>query len=97
MKNTMKKINLEIRKDLINLAGNSLGIRIYNEQIKDKIDYSDKTILVLPDRINRISSSFIQGLFEGIIENIGIVSIPEKISVECKIPNIMEFILENLE
>lgn len=93
----MNIINLKFPKDLTKLAGNSYGRKIYDEQVKGKIDFTEKTIISIPEQIDGIASSFIQGFFDDIVNQIGIIEIPGKIEVKSTISDINEFIFDNLE
>ena len=92
-----QRIVLKFPKDLSKLAGNTFGRNTYENQVKGKIDLSEKTIFVFPTGIDRIASSFVQGFFDSLVSEIGISGIEEQIYFESSIPNIKEFVLENLE
>lgn len=68
-------IKLSFPSDLTGLAGYRLGQQIFQDQVKDNISYNDKITLVFPNNIKRIASSFIQGFFDDIIKNIGLLGI----------------------
>lgn len=92
-----QQISLEFRKDLTKLAGNQFGKSTFANQVESKIDYSAEQICItIPERIDRIASSFIQGFFEKIINEIGIRGIQEKVFVISSIHNINEYIIDNL-
>ncbi|MGX9806136.1 STAS-like domain-containing protein [Exiguobacterium acetylicum] len=93
MNNTFE---LNIDKIITKLAGNPLGKRIFQEQIKSEINYSEDIVIIIPDRIDSIASSFIQGFFEEIVKNIGIAGIEEKITIQSSIPNLKQLIIQNL-
>ena len=94
----MTMINLEFKKDITKLAGNPLGRKVYDEQVKDIIHFDDKICIVFPKNIDRIASSFVQGFFKEIVDEIGIVGIFEKIEVVAEsIPDVQSFVFENLE
>lgn len=91
------KITLTFQKDLTKLVGNSFGRKTYENQIKGNIDFEEKVILEIPSRINRISSSFVQGFFDEIIQTIGIEGVKEKFTFISSINEIKDFIINNLE
>lgn len=74
----MNEIRLEFNKSITKLAGYDHGKDTYIKQIKNHIDYSTINILVFPENINQLASSFVEGLFEEIIEKIGLSNV-EKI------------------
>lgn len=90
-------IKLDIRKDLTKLAGNSFGRQVYASQVKDKINLEEEIVIIIPERIDRIATSFIQGFFSDIVSVIGISGVEDRVKVVSSIPDINKFILENLE
>lgn len=92
----MNRIELQFGKAVTRLAGNEYGRKIYNEQVKDKIDFSTKTQIVFPDQIISIASSFIQGFFDEIIANIGFMGVGEQVIVIAPRINVEEKIIKNL-
>lgn len=91
-------IKLELNKSLTKLAGNLFGQDVYNQQVKDIIDFKSEQIeIVFPERIDNIASSFIQGFFNGIVEEIGIKGIQKRITVSSSINNLKEMIIAHLE
>lgn len=93
----VQRIELEFAKDLRKLVGNSFGRNTYESQVKDKIDLSQQIIFVIPSVIDRVASSFVQGFFDAIVNEIGISGIEKKISFESSIFNLKKFVLENLK
>ena len=93
----MISVQLEFRSDLTKLAGNDFGERIFVEQVRPKIDYNDTIELVFPERIDRIASSFVQGLLGDIVDNIGIEGIRNQVAFVSSISNLKDFVLKNLE
>lgn len=92
-----QRIVLKFPKDLSKLAGNTFGRTTYENQVKETIDLSQKIIFSFPAGIDRIASSFVQGFFDALVNEIGISGIEEQITFESSVPNIKEFVLENLE
>ncbi len=68
----MNKINLAFDKKLTNLAGFDFGVKIYEEQVKNKLNFNEKFEIVFPDEIRMIASSFVQGFFSDIVKQIGL-------------------------
>ena len=63
-------IELKVRKDIIYLAGNEYGYKIYKEQIMNLIDYKAINYIKIPDHIQKVAISFVQGLFRDILRKI---------------------------
>lgn len=73
----MKKINLEFNKTITRIAGNDLGKKTYNEQVKPNLKTpinSGKYEIVFPDNIVAVANSFVQGFIFEISKEI----IPER-------------------
>jgi hypothetical protein len=87
---------LKFDKTITKLAGNPLGKQIFQEQIMGKIDYESHISIIIPDRIDTIASSFIQGFFEDIVSNIGISGIEDKVKIISSIPDIKTLVIQNL-
>ena len=78
----MNEIYLRFDKMIVGLAGYDYGKTVYEEQVSNKIDFSKKIIIVFPDQIQRIASSFIQGFFDEIVKRIGIAGIEKQIEIK---------------
>lgn len=87
---------LELDKMVTKLAGNPLGREIYNTQVKGKVDFTKNIIIEFPDRIDTIASSFIQGFFEDMLKNLGVMGIEKKVEVKSNIRDLKEIIMDNL-
>ena len=94
--NDKKLIALKFDKTLSGLAGYEYGKDIYKEQVKDKINFKQKTCIEFPDNIQRIASSFVQGFFEEIIANAGISSVGNAIEIKCVNEELRQSIIDNL-
>ena len=92
----MKVIKLVFKSTLTGLAGYTYGKTVYEEQVKEKIDFEEGTCIEIPDHIVRIASSFIQGFFEEIVKKVGLSPIGEKIDIRCNSEELRKEILENL-
>lgn len=90
------KYELDFDKSLTKLSGFELGKNMFDEQIKGKISYEKEIEIVIPERVDLIGSSFIQGFFEDIVNNIGISGVEKGVSIKSAIPNLKEIIIDNL-
>lgn len=63
-------IELDFKDKINRLAGIDFGREVYETQMKNKIDYSNKNAIIFPDTIEDISITFIQGLTEDIFNKI---------------------------
>lgn len=87
---------LEFDKTITKLAGNSLGKRVFKEQVLKNINYKSDITITIPERIDTVASAFIQGFFEDIVSNIGIKGVENKVIIISSIPNIKDLIIQNL-
>ena len=90
------RIELILDRTVTGLAGYELGKKVFDEQVKDKIDYDSPITIVFPDNIKKLASSFIQGFFGEIIENIGIVGIEKQVTIVAENDKLPKSIIENL-
>lgn len=93
----MNIIQLKFGKAVTRLAGNDYGRQIYQEQVKDIIDFSSVTQIVFPEQIISIASSFVQGFFDEIIANIGILGIGKQIIIVAPSLDVEKKIIKNLQ
>lgn len=90
------KFELKIDKALTKLSGFELGKELFDEQLKDIINYENNITIIIPDRVDLIASSFIQGFFEDVVNKIGISGIEEKVRIISSIPDAKNMIIDNL-
>ena len=90
------KVILLFEKSLAGLAGYDFGAKTFQEQVKGKIDYNKDFEIVFPDNIERVASSFVQGFFEEIVQNIGITGVEEKVKISSSKDNMKQIIIKNL-
>ncbi len=77
------RFELEFDKSMTCIAGFEYGREIFEKEIRDKISYTDKITIVFPDRVVRVASSFVQGLFKEIIDNIGYEGVDSMVDIEA--------------
>lgn len=87
---------LQFDKSLTKLSGFDLGKDMFDEQIKGKIAYDTEITFVIPERVDLVASSFIQGFFEEVVNKIGIDGVEKKVNIISSIPNAKEMIVDNL-
>lgn len=92
----MNKVTLDFDKTITRLAGYLYGESVYEKQCKNKIDFSQEIILVFPDNIQKLASSFIQGFFREIVEQIGVIGIENQITIISSNENMKKEVLDNL-
>ena len=82
---SMKKIILVFPKATSDLTGNALGRSVFEQQIKTKISGDNSAIEVeIPESINDIGTSFIQGIYAYLSETYGSEEALEKMALFSK-------------
>lgn len=87
---------LDIDKTVTKLTGNTLGRKIYDDQVAPYIDFNSEMTFIFPKSIDLLGSSFIQGFFNEIVKTITIRGVEEKVTVISGIPNIKDIIIMSL-
>lgn len=77
-------IILQFDKATTRLAGNPYGRNVYADQVESKIKYNAQNVIVFPDNIEKVASSFVQGFFAKIVEKIGYAEFDNIISIKAK-------------
>lgn len=92
----MERFELEFNKAETSLAGFPYGRAIYEHQVKDKINLSEKTEIVFPAQIERVASSFVQGFFADLVEKIGYIGIEKNITIRASSEKLAKTIRDNI-
>ena len=74
-------VNLRFSNTITKLAGYPYGLSIYQTQVKGIIDIMQPCTIVFPNHIERVASSFVQGFFAEIINEIGYQRIENNITL----------------
>ncbi|MEE1262991.1 STAS-like domain-containing protein [Ruminococcus sp.] len=94
--NNSNSIKLVFDKTITRLAGYPYGEEIYEKQVKDHIDIQKPCTIYFPKNIESIASSFVQGFFSQIIDIIGFQGIEDNISIVSSSEELSEEILKML-
>lgn len=78
----MNSVKLNFDEELINLAGYDFGKNTYETQIKGKINLQSNFEIEFPDEIKGVASSFVQGLFGDIINQIGLLNTEKRVMIK---------------
>lgn len=95
--NDDNQVKLEFEKDLSYLAGYDFGLKTYQDQIFDKIDFSKPFIIVFPDGIKGVASSFVQGLFKEIVGQMGLIDTENNVTIKARNENVANDIRQRIE
>lgn len=90
------RIELVFGKADTRLAGNPYGRSVYKEQVEGKIDFSGKNVICFPQNIEKIASSFVQGFFAEIINQIGFEKIQDVIRISASSDKIVDNMWKDL-
>lgn len=89
-------IELTFDKSITRLAGYDYGKSIYEKQVPRDINLEEKIIIIFPENIVKLASSFIQGFFSELVEKIGISGIEKNVIIQSANPNMHKEIIDNL-
>lgn len=78
------EIVLKFDKATTRLAGNPYGRTVFLEQVESKIKYNTLNVIVFPNNIEKVASSFVQGFFAKIVEKVGYAEFDKIISIKAK-------------
>lgn len=90
------KVSLDVKKDLISLAGYDYGKEIFSTQIKNFIDFTKDFTIVIPPNIKFVASSFVQGLFSEIVNDIGLKAVEERAHIYSENKKIKQTFMSKL-
>ena len=93
----MNKVNLVFDKTLSKLAGYVYGRKIYEEQVRGKIDLYQEFTIEFPEQIRGVASSFVQGFFANIVETIGLLATEERTNIISGNSRVRNNILKKLQ
>lgn len=89
-------IVLKFPLTLTNLAGYDYGLTIYKEQMKGKININNEYVIKFPSHIKSVASSFVQGFFSEIVNEIGLLETERHTKIESENENLSNSILKKL-
>lgn len=90
------RINLNFSNTLDRLAGFPYGKEVYESQVIPKIDLSDYNTIIFPKSIKKVASSFVQGFFSTLVQEIGYQGIKDKITIEASNQELVNDIMDKL-
>lgn len=64
----MAEIKITVDENLKVIAGNPYGREMYEKCLKNKFSFDEENILVFPENVRIVCSSFFQGLFSSLLE-----------------------------
>ncbi len=91
-----KIIKIECDKTINVLVGFDAGRDVYEQQVKDQMIFNEPVIFIVQDNVRVIGSSFIQGFFEKIKEEMGIEGIEKYIEMKSNEVDFKNMVITNL-
>lgn len=74
-------VNLVFDNTITRLAGFPYGVTIFEEQVKNQINLNKPCQIVFPNNIKKIASSFVQGFFSEIVNEVGYARIEKNVTL----------------
>lgn len=93
----MNRVILTFEKTLTNLAGYDYGKSIYYDQVKGKIRMDEEVEIVFPPQIRGVASSFVQGFFEDIVDNVGLIETEKKVHIISENDGFRKMVMSKLQ
>lgn len=90
------KFELIFEKSDTSIAGYPFGEQTFIEQVEGKIDYSQEIVIIFPENITMVASSFVQGFFEKIVQHIGLKGVDERVIIKSSSTRLSEKIKKNI-
>ncbi len=90
------KVTLIFNDNIIGLAGYEYGQQIYEKQVNGNIDINETFYIEIPSNIQFVASSFVQGFFSKIIDQIGLSSTEERAEIVSDNSKLKEKFLSKL-
>lgn len=93
----MKEIKLNFPNTSSGLAGFEYGKREYEKQVaKEYNNFEEELVLIFPNHIKRVASSFVQGFFSELVKDIGYKSIDQQVHIQTENDSLAKQIFERI-
>lgn len=89
-------VYLQFDPMITRLAGFDYGKKTFANQVENQVDFTNTITIVFPKQIIKIASSFVQGFFEGIIDQVGFEEIGRQVIIETGSESLTKSIFDNL-
>lgn len=77
-------VELTFDKKTPYLAGFDFGKATYEQQVSGRLDLTKDFVVTFPTTVEGAASSFVQGLFNNMIEQIGITALEDRLTLQAK-------------
>ncbi|MCH5209814.1 MAG: DUF4325 domain-containing protein [Oscillospiraceae bacterium] len=89
-------ITLNFPKTLSGIAGYPYGEQVYNEQVKELIDWNEDITIIFPNHITLVAISFVQGFFNDMVAHWGFDETMKHVTIQAATPELIKNIQKNL-
>ena len=89
-------IELQFKKSLSGIAGYKYGEQVYNEQVKDLINWNEDITIIFPDNISLVAISFVQGFFNDIVSHLDYDGTMQRVTIKASTPELVQNIRTNI-
>ena len=91
-----KNIFLTFEKSETGLGGFPTGEKAWNTQVENLFERDKLNIIVFPDQIERITSSFTQGFFKELVKEIGFEGVEKHVKIKARTEKLAENVMADL-
>ena len=81
-------VTLKFPENIRALGSFMQGRQDYDDQVRNKIDFTAPYIIEIPDQIEWVSASYVQGFMEHIVSHLGYSKALDLMTVKCSNKNI---------
>lgn len=78
-----KLIKLQFGNTIVALAGYDYGVKIFKNLVEEKADLHNSLMIEIPETIQIVASSFVEGFFSKWVEQYGYEYVLDKVKVIC--------------
>ncbi len=76
-------IKLQFGNTIVALAGYDYGVDVFKSLVEKKVDLDNSIMIEIPDTIQIVASSFVEGFFSKWVEKYGYEYVLDKVKVIC--------------
>ena len=92
----MEEIVLKVISGVASLSGNDLGKQVFKSQYKEFFEKNGTVCVVIPDAVERIGISFVQGFIHDIAEKHGKGNTKKYITIKASNPKLKQKFEESM-
>ena len=89
-------IKLNFKTSISGIAGYKYGEQIYNEQVKQWINWDENITIIFPSNILLVAISFVQGFFNDMVQHWGLDGTMNHVIIKAATSEVESTIKKNL-